>query len=151
MQQPVDWSQASGAAWQKLQVLKRPAGAKHLSLGAFSHTEIGLSNNNRKSPALPMRSSLTPEVANEYFGVAVVRRVNVRALHSVLPPSSEHLTTFVGSALRMGCFRSQGLMTCSLQGASVDSNAVLDRPLYWEKGSSSWTMGRRDTHRLICF
>ena len=70
MQQPVDWTQASGAAWQKLQVLKRPAGAKHLSLGALSHTEIGLRNNNRKSPAPPVQSSLTLEVAYWTFLVS---------------------------------------------------------------------------------
>lgn len=66
MLQP-DWTPAQGAASQKLQVLKRPAGAAHPSLGAFSHKEIGLRNNNRKSPARPMLVNLTPEAANWRF------------------------------------------------------------------------------------
>lgn len=58
---------AQAAALQRTRVPERPEGPVQLSPGAFSQKETRLRNNDRNGPALPMRSSLTPEASNWRF------------------------------------------------------------------------------------
>lgn len=73
-----DWTRAQAAASQKFLVQKHPAEFTGVSPVPFSNQEIELHSNDRKSPASPLRSSLS-ETAIEISDVAVVCRVNVRA------------------------------------------------------------------------
>ena len=74
-----DWVRAQVAAYQTFLVQKHPAEFIWFSPVPFSDQEIELHSNDRKSPAPPLRSSLTVEAAIEILGVAVVCRVSVRA------------------------------------------------------------------------